>query len=397
MQHAYKPGQTAWRRSRMNSLSGITDAAPGALELAKPGQTAPARMTQIAPARIALSSTQLSETADFIVDCQQSDGMILWFNGGHADVWNHTEAAMALAVVGTATGNANYTAAASKAFDWLTSKQLADGSWHNYYVVDGIEDPKFDTNCCAYPAVGVWHYYLATGDRGFLEAMWPVVDGALSFVVGLSRSDHHIPWAVHTDGTRWSYSLLTGTCSIVMSLQAGLAVADELGHKRPQWMLALKRLRHLVRHQPESFEPKHRWAMDWYYPVLCGAVPYRSALKHLEKRTDQFVRDLNADGVLSGVRCVFDKPWVTAAETCECALAYLRAGDHETAVRLFRATDDLRDTNGAYFTGLVLPKGKTFPHAEQTSYTAAAVLLAADALAGLTPGAELLTGRQSAL
>ncbi len=369
----------------MNNLTGIAETVPGVLELAKPGQ--------FAHTHKALSTAQLSETADFISDCQQSNGMILWFKDGHADVWNHTEAAMALAVAGTATCNTSYIRAASKAFDWLTSSQLDDGSWHNYYVVDGIEDPKIDTNCCAYPAVGVWHYYLATGDRGFLEAMWPVIDKALSFVVSLSRSDHHIPWAVHSDGTRWPYSLLTGTCSIVLSLQAGLSAANELGHRRSQWELSLKRLQHLVKHQPGSFEPKHRWAMDWYYPVLCGAVSNATAFRHLEKRADQFVRDLNADGVLSGVRCVFDKPWVTAAETCECALAYLRAGDLETAVRLFRATDDLRDSDGAYFTGLVLPQGKTFPHAEQTSYTAAAVLLAADALAALTPAAGLLTGR----
>ncbi len=366
-----------------------------------------------------LSAADLCSTADFISSCQLPSGMILWHQGGHADVWNHTEAAMALSVAGSTvvTGNTvaagstvaagnvtsnngaasdydgcgnDYLAHARKAFGWLADSQLPDGSWHSYYIADGVEDPKIDTNCCAYPAVGVWHHYLITASRDFLETMWPVIDKALNFVVGLSREDHHIPWAVHPDGTRWSYSLLTGTCSIVMSLEAGLAMAVELGHKRPDWKLALKRLKRLVKCHPESFEPKHRWAMDWYYPVLCGAVSGAAALAHLNEHLDRFVRDNNADGILSGVRCVYDKPWVTAAETCECALAYLRAGEPAIAERLFSATADLRDVDGAYFTGLVLPEEKTFPHAERTSYTAAAVLLAADAIAGLTPAAGFL-------
>ena len=44
-----------------------------------------------------------------------------------------------------------------------------------YYLEDAIEDAKVDTNCCAYVATGVLHHHLVTGDRGFLESMWPVV------------------------------------------------------------------------------------------------------------------------------------------------------------------------------------------------------------------------------
>ena len=39
-----------------------------------------------------------------------------------------------------------------------------------------------------------------------------------------------------------------------------------------------------------------------------------------------------------GVRCVSDEPWVTAAETAECALAHLALGDAETATELLRWT-----------------------------------------------------------
>ena len=35
------------------------------------------------------------------------------------------------------------------------------------------------------------------------------------------------------------------------------------------------------------------------------------------------------------MRCVTDRPWITVAETCECALAHLAVGDRQTAETLF--------------------------------------------------------------
>ena len=46
-----------------------------------------------------LSATELSRTVDTIAEWQEPSGMIPWFPGGHADPWNHVEAAMALLVV----------------------------------------------------------------------------------------------------------------------------------------------------------------------------------------------------------------------------------------------------------------------------------------------------------
>ena len=47
---------------------------------------------------------------------------------------------------------------------------------------------------------------------------------------------------------------------------------------------------------------------------------------------------------------------------------------------LFRWAQDLRDDDGAYWTGIVYPELKHFPGGERSTYTAAAVVLAADAL-----------------
>ncbi|MEC9088455.1 MAG: prenyltransferase, partial [Actinomycetota bacterium] len=60
----------------------------------------------------ALTDEQIHATASAIREQQTSTGMILWFSEGHADTWNHTEAAMALSTAGLR-------AAAEQAFDWL--------------------------------------------------------------------------------------------------------------------------------------------------------------------------------------------------------------------------------------------------------------------------------------
>ena len=212
-----------------------------------------------------VSASELSATVDAIAEWQLPSGMVPWFPGGHADPWNHVEAAMALDLGGRR-------ADAERAYDWLVQAQRRDGAWHQYYLADSIEQDKLDANVCAYVAAGVWHHYLLTEDDGFVESMWPVVERAIDFVLELQRPRGEILWARHADGTPWSFALLTGSSSICHSLRCAIAIAEHLGHERPDWELSAGRLADVIAHQPEAFAPKHRWAMDWYYPVLTGMV-----------------------------------------------------------------------------------------------------------------------------
>ncbi len=325
-----------------------------------------------------VSRTELRRSGEWIASLQLPSGMVQWYPGGHADPWNHVETAMALATVGLQ-------AEAESAYQWLIDIQLDNGAWHNYYLADGIEDSKFDTNCVAYFATGVWHHYLTTGDRGFLEHCWPTMRRAVDFVLGLQRPRGEIIWAQRADGDPWSYALLTGSSSISHSLRCAERVAAELGFEHDHWAEARQRLVAVVAHQPEAFEPKERWAMDWYYPVLTGAVVGDDAAKRLSDGWDAFVMEGK------GVRCVSDRPWVTAAETCECAIALVAAGERDQALRLFEWAHALRDEEGGYFTGIVFPELVHFPAHERSAYTAAAAILAADALDGSSPTATLFT------
>ncbi len=47
-----------------------------------------------------VTAAELARTVDAIAEWQLPSGMIPWFPGGHADPWNHVEAAMALDLAG---------------------------------------------------------------------------------------------------------------------------------------------------------------------------------------------------------------------------------------------------------------------------------------------------------
>jgi hypothetical protein len=118
--------------------------------------------------------------------------------------------------------------------------------------------------------------------------------------------------------------------------------------------------------------------------VLGGPLRGRAAAQRLAAGWDTFV----VPGL--GIRCVSDQPWVTGAETCELALALDAIGDHSQALELFDEVQHLRDPDGSYWTGWQFANRTHFPN-EQSSWTAAAVILAADALSGASEGSGIFT------
>ncbi len=335
-------------------------------------------MTKIPAIEGVISREEIIDTANSIAHLQLVSGMIPWFVGGHCDPWNHVEAAMALDVAGLHHN-------AEAAYEWLVDVQLPEGCWHNYYAYDGsVEDEKFDTNVCAYVATGVWHHWLSSWDRAFVDHLWPTVERALEWVLAARRHDGSILWAVEPGGRPWDYALLTGSSSIMHALRCGTKLANLINEPRPHWAAAADRLQYLIaHHEASAFEPKQRWAMDWYYPALSGALDTTEALRRLNDGWETFA----IEGF--GIRCVSDEPWVTASETAEASIAYASAGDLETATRLLQWTRGHRLEDGSYLTGLVVPSMETFPPLETSAYTAAAVILAADAITGASPGSNV--------
>ncbi|MEU4710783.1 prenyltransferase [Nocardia salmonicida] len=319
-----------------------------------------------------LSARDIRQTAESIAAAQEPDGAIPWFSGGHTDPWDHIESAMALTVAGLWDE-------AREAYIWSAKSQRSDGSWPMQVRGGVIENHDADTNFCAYLATGVLHALSITGDTGFAAELWPTVRAGIDFVLGLQLGAHgEIHWSANESGSSGE-ALLTGCSSIFHSLGCAVTLAERVGDPRPDWAAARDRLGHALRHRPEAFLDKSRYSMDWYYPVLGGAVRGVAATDLIARRWNEFVvGDL-------GIRCVSDAPWVTGAETCELVLALDAIGDTAAAATLFANMQHLRESDGSYWTGLVFTDGKRWPE-ERTTWTGAAVVLAADALTRTSPG-----------
>jgi hypothetical protein len=177
-----------------------------------------------------LTAEQIVATGASIAAVQQRDGAIGWPDG-HIDAWNHTECAMALSVCGLR-------AEARAAYRWLAAAQRPDGSWPKATVAGTVTDPAGESNQAAYPAVGVWHELLVTGDGSFAASMWPVVRRAAGFVLGLQTARGELAWQRAADGTPASYALLTGSASAYQGLLCAIALAEYLGEPQPDWELA---------------------------------------------------------------------------------------------------------------------------------------------------------------
>jgi len=325
-----------------------------------------------------LTASQVAQSAAAIVSVQQADGAIPWAVGEHIDVWNHVEGAMALLVGGQFE-------AAEAAFDWCIANQRADGSWPMKIIVDDVEDASGETNMCAYPAAGVWHHWLLRRDSAFVHRLWPAVRRGLDFVAAMQLPFGGIAWSQQGDGFVNQSALLAGSSSIYHSLRCGLAIADLVGDPQPDWEVVAGGLRHALEAHRDQFMDKASFSMDWYYPVLSGPVRGSVGASVIDARWDDFV----VEGL--GCRCVDTNPWVTGAETCELVMALDNLGRTEQAVKLFADMQHLRHESGLYWTGYVYPDDVNWPH-EQTTYTSAAVILAADALSRTTPASGLFRG-----
>ncbi len=269
-----------------------------------------------------MTPEQIAQTAASIASMQEPDGAIPWTIGEHTDAWNHVEGAMALLVGGEVE-------AAEAAYDWCLRNQREDGSWAMKLVAGTVEDASTETNMAAYIAVGVLHHWSIRHDREFLERMWPVVRRALDLVVDLQLPFGGIAWSREWDANGPAKinreALLAGSSSIYQALRCGVALAEIMDEPQPEWELAGGRLGHALREHRDQFLDKSTFSMDWYYPVLGGAVRGAAADEMLASRWDTFVED----GL--GIRCVSENPWFTGRR--DLRARHGAAGDRRSACR----------------------------------------------------------------
>ena len=325
---------------------------------------------------LAPNAVDMESMADFIAGVQKPSGEIPWSKGGKTDPWDHVESAMGLSVAGRLKE-------AKKAFFWLGETQLSDGSWWSATRNGFPEDKTRDSNLASYIAVGVYHYYLITRDIEFVNDLWQTMERGVDYALGLQAESGEIAWAKDSDGITDQMALLTGSSSVYMSLKCAIVLANLVNKRRPDWEKAIRKLGKAIRCRPNLFNMmKARYSMDWYYPVLCGAIQKEEAKSRIDKSWEKFVVPE------WGVRCVSDRPWVTIAEGAELVMTLAAIGETERAAIIFNWITDKRYDDGSYWMGVTFPDGVIWPD-EKTSWTAAAVILACDALHKVSPASHL--------
>lgn len=328
-----------------------------------------------------LSKEYLSPTVGSIVDVQQADGSIPWLDGGTIDPWTHVESAMAIDI-----GTCH--AEAERAYDWLATSQLEDGSWYATYKDGQPLDTSKVSHSISYVAVGVWHHYLTTGDVSFLKKMWPTVRTAIDFVLDMRGPNGEIYWARDSAGVIYPNALIASCSSTYLSIKSALFIASVLGEEQTRWKEANISLAKAIQNMPcpiDSTDGDNRatFAMDWYYPALCCVINGADARKRLFSGWNKFV----IDGL--GALCSLDKGWVTAAETSELAIALAAHSAYKHSATVFQWLHQMRDEDGAYWYGMALPQREIWPQ-EKPTWTSAAVVLAADMLRPASPTSLLL-------
>ena len=244
-------------------------------------------------------------------------------------------------------------------------------------------DRTRETHHAAYIAVGLYHYYLCTGDLTFIKRMWPTLARAMAFALRYQASTGEIYWALDPKGRVDRMALLTANASIFFSLKCALHLSRLIRKNRPHWQEALSRLHRCLTHRPHCFNmTKARFAMDWFYPVLCGAVQGVEAKERISGQWKKFVIEN------MGARCVWDQPWITIAETCELVLALTAMGHNTHAQIVFGWISERTFEDNTYWCGFTVPDMTIWP-GEKITWTNAAVLLAADALYDVSPAAHV--------
>ena len=219
--------------------------------------------------------------------------------------------------------------------------------------------------------------------------MLPTLSHSLSFVLSMQTEDGDIYWAAEEGKEILDDSLITGSSSIFKSLECASAIYKTFKLPDQNIRSSMEKLKYSLNNNLERYDrtwdSKSRYSMDWYYPIMCGVYDKEKSVKLIESKWSDFI----VEG--KGCKCVKEEPWVTVAESSELVVALEKIGLSNKAKTLLDSLHQWRDQDdNLYWTGYVYTDKKFWP-VEKPTWTAGAILLAADAVYKFTPGSELFS------
>ena len=335
-----------------------------------------------------LKKSFFENIAKFIKSIQLKSGAIPSNDDGSHDPWDHIESIMGL-------NFANEYESSKLAFNWLIKNQNQDGSWFSKYMDDIPIEKNKPTHFAPYISVAALHFYKIFSDKEYLEYLWPSIESAINFSIKLQIQNGTIPWSVDKNQKIEEDFLLTGSSSILKSIECGIAISKIIKSTKnlEDWNNSYELLSKAIKNPSGKFDllkDRKRFSMDWYYPILSGCLNDNQKFFYVDKVfKDFYIKEM-------GIKCVIEEPWVTVAETCEFIICLMISGREEDAKKLLKDVINISDINGVPYMGWQYEENIFWP-LERPSWTSAALIIAADSVMGLSKGKDLFLKDQSIL
>lgn len=324
----------------------------------------------------------------YIKDIQHESGAIPSDDKGFHDPWDHIESIMGL-------NFSKELEASKRAFLWLLKNQNLDGSWFAKYKNEIPVEKNKPTHFGPYISVAALHFYKIFHDKKFLEKLWPSIKLAINFSLNLQTYNGTIPWSIDKNGELENDFLLTGSCSILKSIDCGLAISKILDKKNDveSWTKSYELLSNAIKNPAGKFdliENRKRFSMDSYYPILSGCLDKEEIKFYLDKTFSNFYVDK------IGIKCVIEEPWVTVAETSEFIISLMISGNPDKSLELLIDVLNICDENKIPYMGWQYKEDIFWPN-EKPSWTSAALIIAADSVLNFSCASDLFLKNQSVL
>ena len=335
-----------------------------------------------------LTNNFFNNIGKYIKSIQLKSGAIPSDDNQNHDPWDHMESILGL--------NFSKELNSSKlAFKWLINNQNSDGSWFSKYEDEKPIEKNKPTHFGPYIAVAALHFYKIFADKKYLKELWPTIESAVNFSINYQITNGTIPWSIDSDGLVEEDYLLTGSSSILKSIECAIAIAKILDNKTNinKWTQSYHLLADAIRNPECKFDvlkDRKSFSMDWYYPIISGCLCESEKLFYIEKIfNDFYVKDI-------GVKCVVHEPWITVAETSEFIISLVIAERRKDAQKILIDVLNISDETGIPYMGWQYKENIFWPD-EKPSWTSSALIVAADTLFNLSDAADLFTINQSTL
>ena len=335
-----------------------------------------------------LDITFFQNLGKYIKTIQHKSGAIPSNEDGSHDPWDHIESIMGLNFI-------KENESSKRAFNWLVKNQNEDGSWFAKYKENIPVEKNKPTHFGPYISVAALHYYKIFNDKDFLEKLWHAIESAINFSLNLQIKNGTIPWSINEHGEIENDFLLTGSSSILKSIECGLAISYILkkDNNTERWTKSYNLLSKALKNPNGKFDilkDRKRFSMDSYYPILSGCLNEKEIKSYIDKTFSDFY----VDGI--GIKCVKEEPWITVAETSEFIISLVIQGNVKKSKELLLDLINISDENKIPYMGWQYEENIFWPN-EKPSWTAAALIIAADSVLNFSDASDLFLKDQSAL